>query len=222
MEARGWDYTRNIGHWTDWYSLRVFIKLVFPVRKKKKRQEIAQGVAGRNLKHLKQLQTASAVEKSVYQEWGSTCTHKTHRTKALWEAAWGLWKLKNPGSSQGLALLISGWSVWRVIGWLIGQQLSCTLPWSGLELVKPVHRQGACWGETKAYWGLVVSCQVFVSSLENEEEVHQLSNLPPLVSRHGPSPYQSPLPGSLAPSLLLFSLRRLPSCCYHLVSSNCS
>lgn len=46
MEARGWDYTRNIGHWTDWYSLRVFIKLVFPVRKKK-RQEIAQGVAGK-------------------------------------------------------------------------------------------------------------------------------------------------------------------------------
>lgn len=212
MEARGWDYTRNIGHWTDWYSLRVFIKLVFPVRKKKKkagnssrggREEISN--TSNSFRQHQQL------EKSVYQEWGSTCMHKTHRTKALWEAAWGLWKLKNPGSSQGLALLISGWSVWRVIGWLIGQQLSCTLPWSGLELVKPVHRLGACWGETKAYWGLVVSCQVFVSSLENEEEVYQLSNLPPLVSRHGPSPYQSPLPGSRSSSQSLTLLSQTSS-----------
>lgn len=65
--------------------------------------------------------------------------------------------------------LLWGWSVYRT-RWLIGPQQLCDLSRSGLEVVEPVHQQGACLWKTRL---------LFVSE-ETEEEVSHLGDSPPL------------------------------------------
>jgi hypothetical protein len=77
--------------------------------------------------------------------------------------------------------------------WLINSQQLCDLSRSGLEVVEPVHQQGACLWETRL---------LFVSE-EAEEEASHLGDSLPLLPSHGPSPCVSHQGVCLAPSLSL-------------------
>lgn len=68
-----------------------------------------------------------------------------------------------------------------------GPTAVCNVSRPSLELAEPV-RYGACWWETETYKALVLSCQIFVSSQEDEEEGGYLGSSPLLLPSLGPAP----------------------------------